>query len=244
MQALSHSEAPVLLSPWQIQLHLNNLANDPDSDRLKSEFQDWPTSDDGDYQIMVDEFTSANRDWRYGRNYSEVLYHLENVTDRMKDRLSDDYRRMYDETLARFRQFLYVMLEVVDAHGFRFRNTLTYINRTTVASIVESLTPCNYLEIAYGVKIKEPGMAWTIPPSRLKWVNNRPWTENMTMQELFRDVPKADNERYYIVVSRLDVKTKYTNPTYVLRVHNAVYWLKDLYCDINGMLRSLLNLTT
>jgi hypothetical protein len=229
----------VSLSPWAIQHHLSNLATDPDSDRLKSEFQDWPTSDDGDYQIMVNEFTSANRDWRYGRNYSEVLYHLENVTDSMKERLSDDYRRKYEETLARFREFLYVMIEVVDAWGGRFRNTLTYINRATVASIVESLTQCNYLEIAYGVKIKEPGVAWTIPPSRLMWVNKRPWTENMTMQELFHDVPKADNERYYIVVSRLDVKTKHTNPTYVQRVHNAVYWLNDLYRDMNGMLRSL-----
>jgi hypothetical protein len=232
------------LSPWEIQHRLSNLATDPDSERLKSEFQDWPTSDDGDYQRMVDEFTSANRDWRYGRNASEVLYHLENVTDKMKERLSDDYRRKYEETLARFRGFLYVMIEVVDASGRRFRNTLTYVNGSSVASMVETVTTCNYLEIAYGVKRIEPGMAWTIPPRRLMWVNNRPWTENMTMQELFRDVHKADNERYYIVVSRLDVKTKYTNPTDVQRVQNAVYWLKDLYCNVNGMLRSLLHLTT
>jgi len=223
----------------QIIHRLNDLAHGANSVRLNPESQEWASSADREYQIMNNELGDAYRSWRYGRHASDALYHLENVTDRMKVRLSDDYKIKYESSLAYFRGLLYVMVELVDATGGRFRDTATYVEGSSVASILQAYTASTYVDIAYGVKIIEPGVAWTIRPSRLKWVMNRPWHEHMTMQELFHNVPKADNERYYIVVSKLDVKTKYTDQTVVRRVHNAVYWLNDLYRDMQGRLRSL-----
>lgn len=137
---------------------------------------------------------------------------------------------------------LYVSLELVGSTGRRWHTSaLLYTGGETVHSIVKQMchTPCNYLEFAYGVKRIEPGVEWTIRPSRLKWVVNKPWRAGMTMQELFHNVPKAENERYYLVMSRLDLKTKPTDPIGVVALPNAVYWLKDLYVDINGKLRDL-----
>ncbi len=229
-------------TPQIVQYRLNDLAHGANSTRLNPESQQWTTSGDPDYDIMDNELKDAYGSWRYGRHASEVLFHLENVKDRMKERLSDDYQLKYESSLAYFQRMLYVMIEWVDRTGDRFRTTMTYVDRASVASLVETYHACNYLEIAYGVKRIEPGVTWTIPPSQLVWVKTRPVTENMTMQTLFRDVPKADNERYYIVMSRLDVKTKHTNPTDRERVHNAVYWLKNLYPTLQGRLDSLRDL--
>ena len=62
------------------------------------------------------------------------------------------------------------------------------------------------------------------------------------MEELFAGVQKKENERYFLVISKLDVKTKHIGEGYqqVARenVEKAVGWLSGLYL-VDGMLRQL-----
>ena len=102
-------------------------------------------------------------------------------------------------------------------------------------------------EIGYGVIRAQDGLAsgdWPEhAPSGLKWVG-KAWHAGMTMEELFAGVALKENERFFLVISKLDVKTKHIGPMPVeedtrLGVQNAVYWLSGLYRDVNGMLRDL-----
>ena len=65
----------------------------------------------------------------------------------------------------------------------------------------------------------------------------------MTMEALFAGVVLKENERYFLVISKLDVKTNHIGEgeQQVARegVQNAVWWLRSLYRDVNGMLREL-----
>ena len=105
----------------------------------------------------------------------------------------------------------------------------------------------NVSELGYGVIIAQDGVAddeWPEhAPSGLRWVVNKPYRVGMTMQELFAGVHKKENERYFLVYSKLDVKTKHIGEGYeeVVRtnVEQAVGWLDGLYRDVNGMLRQL-----
>ena len=122
--------------------------------------------------------------------------------------------------------------------------------RQTVASVVNDLCQSEVWspsELAYGVIIADDEVAddeWPEhAPSGLRWVVNKPYRVGMTMQELFAGVHKKENERYFLVYSKLDVKTKHIGEGYeeVVRtnVEQAVGWLSGLYIDVNGMLRQL-----
>ena len=106
----------------------------------------------------------------------------------------------------------------------------------------------NVSELGYGVIIAQDGVAddeWPEhAPSGLKWAVNKPYRVGMTMQELFAGVHKKENERYFLVYSKLDVGTKHSGVvdegiSATERVQNAMYWLRGLYLDVNGMLRQL-----
>ena len=105
----------------------------------------------------------------------------------------------------------------------------------------------NVSELGYGVIIAQDGVAddeWPEhAPSGLKWAVNKPYRVGMTMQELFAGVHKKENERYFLVMSLLDVKTKHIGEgcpeTARYNVEKAVGWLDGLYRDVNGMLRQL-----
>jgi hypothetical protein len=137
---------------------------------------------------------------------------------------------------------LYVSLEAVGSTGRQCHiSAVPYTEIETVASIVPELvrTPWNYLELAYVVKRIEPDEEWKIRPSYLKWVKReKQWYKDMTMKELFDGVELEENERHYLVATRLDVKTKHYPPDQYndrVRVENAVYWLNDLYLEVAGM---------
>ena len=101
--------------------------------------------------------------------------------------------------------------------------------------------------IGYGVIRAQDGLAWgewpQHAPSGLQWVVNKPYRVGMTMQELFAGVQKKENERYFLVMSKLDVRTKHIGEGYPetarYNVEKAVGWLNGLYIDVNGMLRQL-----
>ena len=101
-------------------------------------------------------------------------------------------------------------------------------------------------ELAYGVIMAQDGVAddeWPEhAPRGLQWVVKKPWRADMTMGELFDGVEKKDNERYFLVISKLDLRTKHTGAgeQQVARenVEKAVHWLSDLYV-VDGMLRQL-----
>ena len=123
--------------------------------------------------------------------------------------------------------------------------------RQTVASVVYALCQSELWspsELAYGVIIADDEVAddeWPEHgPSGLKWVVNKPWREGITMEELFDDVYLKANERFFLVYSKLDVGTKHSGVvdegiSATERVKNAMYWLRGLYLDVNGMLRQL-----
>ena len=100
-------------------------------------------------------------------------------------------------------------------------------------------------ELAYGVIKAQDGLAddeWPEhAPSGLKWVGSG-MRAGMTMGELFEMVEKKENERYFLVISKLDVKTKHSGEGehQVARenVEKAVHWLSGLYL-VKGMLRQL-----
>ena len=63
------------------------------------------------------------------------------------------------------------------------------------------------------------------------------------MEELFAGVTLKENERFFLVISKLDLRTKHTGEGFVEqekreRVEQAVHWLSGLYL-VKGLLRDL-----
>jgi hypothetical protein len=233
-----------------VERDLRDLAHGPNCDRLKPEFQTWPDTEDLDYEIMNNDLRDAYTSWEHSRDHTTALYHLVNVTEICNERLSLEYLQKHTSSLVYFREMPFMSVEIVGSSGRRWHNrALTYTLEETVDSIVGIMCHASWtsLELAYGVKRIEPGMNWTIRPSGLQWVvNKRGWHAGMTIEALFRDVPKADNERYYIVMTRLNVKNQAmvtahvpTDPWASVNVPESVYWLNDLYRDLDGLLRGL-----
>jgi len=146
---------------------------------------------------------------------------------------------------------LYLTTEWFSRDGWMEHNAkVAYRKEQTVVEIVDELCQTwqsMWLpsELAYGVIIEQDGVPddeWPVhAPSGLKWVG-RSWRADITMEELFAGVEKKENERYFLVISKLDVKTKHIGEgeQQVARenVERAVYWLRDLYV-VQGMLRQL-----
>ncbi len=66
----------------------------------------------------------------------------------------------------------------------------------------------------------------------------------MTVEELFDGVKLRPDERFFLVISKLDLKTVHSGEEVeeqVARenVARTVHWLSGLYLDVNGMLRQL-----
>ena len=90
-------------------------------------------------------------------------------------------------------------------------------------------------ELAYGVIRAQDGLAddeWPEhAPRGLKWVG-RSWRAGMTMEALFGGVELKENERFFLVISKLDVKIKHSGAGRARereRVEQAVHWLSGLY---------------
>jgi hypothetical protein len=73
---------------------------------------------------------------------------------------------------------------------------------------------------------------------------NKPLRVGMTLAQLFAGVDKKDDERFFLVISKLDVKTKHVGTPEEddnrQCVETTVHWLHGLYFDkLTGMLRQL-----
>ena len=144
---------------------------------------------------------------------------------------------------------MYLTTEWFGSEGWMEHNAkVAYRNEQRVVEIVDNLCQTMWLpsELAYGVIIAQD----QVPddefpqhaPTGLKWVG-RSLREDITMEELFAGVEKKENERYFLVISKLDVKTKHIGEQEYQKdmrenVEKAVHWLKDLYL-VNNMLRQL-----
>ena len=148
---------------------------------------------------------------------------------------------------------MYVTTEFFGRDGWMEHNCRVECEKgQTVASVVDEL--CQTWqpwwlpsELAYGVIKIQDGLAddeWPEhAPSGLKWMG-KSWYAGITMEALFAGVELKEHERYFLVISKLDVKTQHVGPMPVeedtrLGVQNAVWWLRSLYRDVNGMLRDL-----
>jgi hypothetical protein len=105
-------------------------------------------------------------------------------------------------------------------------------------------------ELAYGVIKAQDNVKddeWPDHTSReLRWAvtKEKPWRREMTVEELFDGVNLRPNERFFLVISKLDLKTVHSGEgveEQVARenVAKAVGWLWGLYLDVTGMLRQL-----
>jgi hypothetical protein len=83
-------------------------------------------------------------------------------------------------------------------------------------------------------------------PRELRWEvsEEKPWRGEMTVEELFAGVKLRPDERFFLVISKIDLRKVHSGETpesVVARenVSKTVYWLRGLYRDVNGMLRQL-----
>ena len=146
---------------------------------------------------------------------------------------------------------MYVTTEWFGRDGWMAHNCRVECEQgATVESVVDELCQSELWspsELAYGVIIADDGVSdseWPVnAPRELRWVGQA-WRAGMTMEALFAGVELKEHERYFLVISKLDVKTQHVGPMPVeedtrLGVQNAVWWLRSLYRDVNGMLREL-----
>jgi hypothetical protein len=149
---------------------------------------------------------------------------------------------------------IYVNLERVSELGAITHTGRSFAMHDTVASVLDACwgphawTPA---QLACGVQRSDR----RVPPGQLQWATNiiSPWDGAITMQALFARAGIQPQEpiRHYLVVSRLDVKTKHGVPVppnaeaaYRAKfatedVEHATYWLAGLYLDQQGRLRQL-----
>ena len=144
---------------------------------------------------------------------------------------------------------MYVTTEWFGTDGWMEHNCRVECEKgATVESVVDELCQSeDWLssELAYGViKIQDDLADDEWPehgPRELRWVG-KAWHAGITMEELFAGVELKENERYFLVISKLDVKTKHIGEgeQQVARenVEKAVGWLSGLYL-VKGLLREL-----
>ena len=132
---------------------------------------------------------------------------------------------------------LKVSMEKMSPMGLSSRTDVTYAPGQKVSSLLNEAWGEHQWRpelLGYGVQKKTDKR---YPPTSLRW-SSRPWNDP-TMQELFGSLSLVEGERYYLVVSELDVTTKHPiDGEYTQYVHDAVYWLSDLYL-VDGLLRQL-----
>ena len=153
------------------------------------------------------------------------------------------------------RDTLYLTTEWFGRDGWMEHNAkVVYRQGQRVAEIVDDLCQTwqpMWLpsELAYGVIRAQDGVAddeWPEhAPRGLQWAVSataKPWRAGMTMGELFDGVEKKEDERYFLVISKLDLRRKHTGggeqQAARENVERAVHWLRDLYV-VDGMLRQL-----
>ncbi len=145
---------------------------------------------------------------------------------------------MADDTLSVKRQTLLVKTETVGLKGAITHKSGWYHAGQKVSAILDAQWGPGQWgpdQLGYGVMRYDR----RLPPAKLQWAVqiNKPWNDP-TMQELFTSVPLKEGECYYLVISKLDVKTQWIDADDKAEVEHCVYWLRDLYL-VNGLLRQL-----
>jgi len=125
--------------------------------------------------------------------------------------------------------------------------------QTKLTDITNKFCECTRDEIAYGVQ-KHDGKT---RPRGLRWLETQDARDPL-LSELYKNLVLADDENYYLVVSKLNLKNPpptldVSDPTRIVdtsakeraQIAQAVYYLSDLYFDARGQLadmRRLVNL--
>ncbi len=147
---------------------------------------------------------------------------------------------------------LYLTTEWFGSEGWHEHNcAVEYTEGQRVGEILDELSDTWHGwepgQVGYGVIRAEDGVAdggWPAhAPRGLEWLVNRKggWRRGMTVGELFAGVEKRADERWFLVISKLDVGRKHVGggASQVARnVERAVGWLSGLYV-VEGMLRQL-----
>jgi hypothetical protein len=151
---------------------------------------------------------------------------------------------------------LYLTTEWFGSEGWHEHNcAVEYTEGQRVAEILDELSDTwhgwELGQVAYGVIRAEDGVAedgWPAhAPRGLEWVVNgkngkKRWRNGMTVGQLFAGVEKRADERWFLVISKLDLRRKHVggDAAKVARenVERAVGWLSGLYV-VEGMLRQL-----
>ena len=141
-------------------------------------------------------------------------------------------------TLSVKRQALWVKTEMVGLNGGITHRKIIYHAGQKVSVILDAQWGTGEWkpdQLGYGVMRDDRRVA----PAKLQWAVqiNKPWNDP-TMQELFASVPLKEHECYYLVISKLDLKTQLREADDREEVEESVYWLRDLYL-VDGLLRQL-----
>ena len=149
------------------------------------------------------------------------------------------------------RDEMYLTTEWFGTEGWMEHNAKEeYTEGQRVAEVLDELSDTlhgwDVGQVGYGVIRAQDGVAddaWPAHgPRGLKWLVKKPYRDGMTMGELFAGVEKREDERFFLVISKLDLRRKHTGggEQQVARenVEKAVHWLSELYV-VAGMLRQL-----
>ena len=125
--------------------------------------------------------------------------------------------------------------------------------QTKLYNILDKFGELDRHEIAYGVQKHDAKTR----PRGLRWLETQDALDPL-LSELYKDLVLADDENYYLVVSKLNLKNPppvldVSDPTRIVdtsaeeraQIGQAVYYLSDLYLDARGQLadmRRLVNL--
>ena len=149
------------------------------------------------------------------------------------------------------RDTLYLTTEWFGTEGWMEHNAkVEYTEGQRVAEVLDELSDTwhgwDRGQVGYGVIRAQDGVAdgaWPEhAPRGLKWLVKKPYRDGMTVGELFAGVEKREDERFFLVISKLDLRRKHTGggeQEFVREnVEKAVHWLSELYV-VDGMLRQL-----
>ena len=149
------------------------------------------------------------------------------------------------------RDEMYLTTEWFGTEGWMEHNAKEeYTEGQRVAEVLDELSDTlhgwDVGQVGYGVIRAQDGVAdgaWPEhAPRGLKWLVKKPYRDGMTVGELFAGVEKREDERFFLVISKLDLRRKHTGggEQQVARenVEKAVHWLSELYV-VGGMLRQL-----
>jgi len=137
--------------------------------------------------------------------------------------------------MRRRAELLSVQMDLVNQWGLIDRRLCYFAMEDRVSDVIDDAwgpTLWHPSQVGYGAQ----QLNRNIRPRGLRWADseNAPWSDPI-MQDMFGDASLADDETYYLVVSRLNLRSTHARR----QIGDTVWYLGDLYRDANGGLANM-----